>query len=113
VLARSTRLNWIGRGWDRRYHPGGASPSRSGVGAASWTDGHREELATFLRNRRTRLRPPEVGLPEGPCRRTPGLRRQEVAQLAGMSIDYYIRLEQARRLNPSTQVLAALGRLCC
>jgi MmyB-like transcription regulator ligand binding domain/Helix-turn-helix domain len=71
---------------------------------------NRGELATFLRNRRARLRPPDVGLPEGPGRRTPGLRRQEVAQLAGMSIDYYIRLEQARGPHPSKQVLAALGR---
>jgi transcriptional regulator with XRE-family HTH domain len=71
---------------------------------------NREELASFLRSRRARLRPPDVGLPEGPGRRTPGLRRQEVAQLAGMSIDYYIRLEQARGPRPSRQVLAALGR---
>jgi transcriptional regulator with XRE-family HTH domain len=71
---------------------------------------NRDELATFLRNRRARLRPPAVGLPEGPGRRTPGLRRQEVAQLAGMSIDYYIRLEQARGPRPSKQVLGALGR---
>jgi transcriptional regulator with XRE-family HTH domain len=71
---------------------------------------NRDELATFLRSRRARLRPPEVGLPEGPRRRTPGLRRQEVAELAGISIDYYIRLEQARGPHPSRQVLAALGR---
>jgi transcriptional regulator with XRE-family HTH domain len=70
----------------------------------------RHELAQFLRSRRTRLRPPDVGLPEGPGRRTPGLRRQEVAQLAAISIDYYIRLEQARGPRPSRQVLAALGR---
>jgi transcriptional regulator with XRE-family HTH domain len=71
---------------------------------------NRPELATFLRNRRARLRPTDVGLPDGPRRRTPGLRRQEVAELAGMSIDYYIRLEQARGPKPSKQVLAALGR---
>ena len=71
---------------------------------------NREELATFLRSRRARLHPPDVGLPEGPRRRTPGLRRQEVAQLAGMSVDYYVRLEQARGPHPSRQVLAALGR---
>ncbi|MEV4898481.1 transcriptional regulator, partial [Nonomuraea sp. NPDC055795] len=57
---------------------------------------NREELAGFLRSRRARLAPREAGLPEGGRRRTPGLRRQEVAQLAGMSIDYYIQLEQAR-----------------
>ncbi|MFC0508272.1 helix-turn-helix transcriptional regulator [Micromonospora costi] len=70
----------------------------------------RDELAAFLRSRRARLRPAEVGLPEGVRRRTPGLRRQEVAQLAGMSIDYYIRLEQGRGPHPSRQVLAALAR---
>ncbi len=76
---------------------------------------HRTELAAFLRSRRERLRPADVGLPEGGVpgagrRRTPGLRRQEVAQLAGMSIDYYIRLEQGRGPQPSRQVLAALTR---
>ncbi|WP_433285636.1 helix-turn-helix transcriptional regulator [Micromonospora sp. CA-244673] len=70
----------------------------------------RDELANFLRTRRARLRPAEVGLPDGVRRRTPGLRRQEVAQLAGMSIDYYIRLEQGRGPHPSRQVLAALAR---
>ncbi|MFI6386788.1 helix-turn-helix transcriptional regulator [Nonomuraea sp. NPDC050547] len=71
---------------------------------------NREELAGFLRSRRARLAPREAGLPEGGRRRTPGLRRQEVAQLAGMSIDYYIRLEQARGPHPSRQVLNALAR---
>ena len=71
---------------------------------------NREELAQFLRNRRARLRPPDVGLPEGSGRRTPGLRRQEVAELAAISIDYYIRLEQARGPRPSKQVLGALAR---
>jgi transcriptional regulator with XRE-family HTH domain len=70
----------------------------------------RPELAAFLRSRRARLLPSEVGLPDGVRRRTPGLRRQEVAQLAGMSVDYYIRLEQARGPNPSRQVLSALSR---
>ena len=71
---------------------------------------NRGELATFLRTRRHRLRPADVGLPGGGRRRTPGLRRQEVAQLAGISVDYYIRLEQARGPHPSRQVLTALGR---
>lgn len=71
---------------------------------------NRGELATFLRSRRHRLRPADVGLPSGGQRRTPGLRRQEVAQLAAMSVDYYIRLEQARGPHPSRQVLAALAR---
>jgi transcriptional regulator with XRE-family HTH domain len=71
---------------------------------------NRTELATFLHSRRARLQPRDVGLPGGQRRRTPGLRRQEVAQLAGMSVDYYIRLEQARGPHPSRQVLAALAR---
>ncbi|HET6215256.1 MAG TPA: helix-turn-helix transcriptional regulator [Micromonosporaceae bacterium] len=72
---------------------------------------NRSDLAQFLRSRRERLRPTDVGLPMGASRRrTPGLRRQEVAQLAGMSVDYYVRLEQARGPHPSRQVLSALGR---
>ncbi|NGN64936.1 helix-turn-helix domain-containing protein [Streptomyces sp. A7024] len=70
----------------------------------------RTELADFLRRCRTRLAPAAVGLPEGPRRRTPGLRREEVAQLAGMSVDYYTRLEQARGPRPSRQMLGALAR---
>jgi transcriptional regulator with XRE-family HTH domain len=74
------------------------------------TTANRPELAAFLRVRRARLSPREAGLPEAGRRRTPGLRRQEVAQLAGMSIDYYIRLEQGRGPQPSRQVLSALAR---
>lgn len=70
----------------------------------------RVELAEFLRTRRARVRPSEVGLPAGIRRRTPGLRREEVAQLAGISVDYYARLEQGRSPRPSRQVLAALAR---
>ena len=73
---------------------------------------NRAELAAFLRARRARLSPRQAGLPgTGPGRRrTPGLRRQEVAQLAGLSVDYYIRLEQGRGPHPSRQVLSALAR---
>ena len=70
----------------------------------------RAELAAFLRTRRDRLRPGDVGLPAAARRRTPGLRREEVALLAGVSVDYYTRLEQARGPSPSRQVLAALAR---
>ncbi|GAA4238939.1 helix-turn-helix transcriptional regulator [Actinomadura meridiana] len=73
-------------------------------------DMDRRELADFLRRSRERLRPHEVGLAAGPRRRTPGLRREEVSQLAGMSADYYMRLEQARSPQPSTQLLGALAR---
>src|SRR5580692_5068409 len=69
------------------------------------------ELGDFLRARRARLRPGNVGLPPGPgTRRTPGLRREETAALAGLSIDYYIRLEQGKETNPSGPILAGLAR---
>ncbi|MFI1106279.1 helix-turn-helix transcriptional regulator [Streptomyces melanogenes] len=70
----------------------------------------RRELADFLRRSRERVSPRDAGLAEGSRRRTPGLRREEVAQLAGMSTDYYTRLEQARGPQPSPQILAALAR---
>lgn len=69
------------------------------------------ELGEFLRARRARLRPSEVGFPPGAgLRRTPGLRREELAALAGLSIDYYIRLEQGKETNPSTAILDGLAR---
>ena len=71
---------------------------------------NRAELAAFLRHRRAQVRPADVGLAEGPRRRTPGLRRQEVAELASMSVDYYIRLEQGRGPTPSAQMLASISR---
>ncbi|MEU8029405.1 helix-turn-helix transcriptional regulator [Streptomyces sp. NPDC049099] len=71
---------------------------------------NRTELADFLRRGRTRLDPSDVGLAPGARRRTPGLRREEVASLAGMSVDYYTRLEQSRGPRPSRQMLAALAR---
>ncbi|MFC4472406.1 helix-turn-helix transcriptional regulator [Streptomyces xiangluensis] len=70
----------------------------------------KKELAEFLRHRREMLRPRDVGLAEGPRRRTQGLRREEVAQLAGMSTDYYARLEQERAPQPSVQITTALTR---
>jgi transcriptional regulator with XRE-family HTH domain len=71
---------------------------------------NRADLADFLRRRRARLEPADVGLPPGTRRRTAGLRREEVARLAGMSTDYYVRLEQARGPQPSPQMLMALSR---
>ncbi|WP_097254750.1 helix-turn-helix transcriptional regulator [Streptomyces sp. Ag109_G2-15] len=71
---------------------------------------NRSELADFLRRSRARLDPADVGLPAGARRRTPGLRREEVASLAGMSADYYTRLEQSRGPRPSRQMLTALAR---
>ena len=70
----------------------------------------RRELADFLRTRRARITPADVGLPAGPRRRTPGLRREEAAQLAFISTEYYTRLEQARGPRPSREVLAGIAR---
>lgn len=67
------------------------------------------ELGAFLRSRRESVSPADVGLPVGGRRRTPGLRRAELATLAGVSVDYLIRLEQGRDQHPSTQVLAAIA----
>lgn len=69
----------------------------------------RSDFAEFLIARRGQLQPEEVGLPAGRRRRTPGLRREEVAALAGVSSDYLARLEQGRDTNPSASVLAALA----
>jgi transcriptional regulator with XRE-family HTH domain len=68
------------------------------------------ELGEFLRVRRSRLTPADVGLPTAGARRVAGLRREEVAVLAGVSADYYARLEQGRETNPSGQVIDALAR---
>lgn len=70
----------------------------------------RRELAEFLRSRRARVLPADVGLPNGGMRRTPGLRREEVAMLAGVGVTWYTWLEQGRKINPSDEVLAAIAR---
>ncbi|GHF35217.1 DNA-binding protein [Streptomyces mashuensis] len=71
----------------------------------------RAELGEFLRSRRARLRPEELGLPDyGGRRRVPGLRREELARLAGVSVDHYVRLEQGRTLHFSEAVLDAVAR---
>jgi len=70
----------------------------------------RAQLADFLRRRREALQPEDVGLRRGSRRRTAGLRREEVAALCDMSVDYYSRLEQSRGPQPSEQMLAAMAR---
>ncbi len=75
------------------------------MGSAKYT-----ELGAFLRSRRARIRPADVGLAQGPRRRVPGLRREEVAQLAGASADYYNELERGAGSQPSEQMIAALAR---
>jgi transcriptional regulator with XRE-family HTH domain len=69
----------------------------------------KQELGAFLRSRRERLRPADAGLPSGPRRRTPGLRREEIAVLAHISTEYYVRLEQGRAPRPSGEVLAGIA----
>src|SRR3954451_20189675 len=91
---RRRRATRTGRAGDRQYQAG----RRAGGDAG---DVDRTELGTVLRNWRERLRPADVGLPAGARRRTPGLRREEVAGLAGMSVDYLTRLEQGRGPQPS------------
>ncbi|MFB9247726.1 helix-turn-helix domain-containing protein [Sphaerisporangium melleum] len=70
----------------------------------------KSELGAYLKVRRERLRPEEVGLPAGSRRRVPGLRREEVALLSGISVEYYLRLEQGRDRHPSDQVLDGISR---
>jgi transcriptional regulator with XRE-family HTH domain len=72
-------------------------------------EARRRQSGAFLRSRRERLRPCDVGLPNGFRRRTPGLRREEVALLAGVGATWYTWLEQGREVNPSAEVLAALA----
>src|SRR6188472_4307613 len=69
----------------------------------------KQELGAFLRSRRERVQPEDVGLPAGPRRRTPGLRREEVAVLAHISTEYYVRLEQGRAPRPSAAVLSGIS----
>src|ERR1700688_640250 len=71
---------------------------------------NRSELGDFLRSRRERLSPKAAGLPNGRRRRTAGLRREEVAELAGIGVDWYIRLEQGRTVSPSVTTIDALAR---
>lgn len=71
---------------------------------------NRAELARAVKRARERIRPEDVGLPPGQRRRVPGLRREEVALLAGISVDYVVRLEQSRGPQPSEQVLSSLAR---
>ena len=100
----------------------GSTPQRQGAAIApglAWDvmsgqaagTGPNTELREFLRSRRARISPAEAGLLLQPgSRRVPGLRREEVAQLAGVSVDYYVRLERGRAINASEPVLDALAR---
>jgi hypothetical protein len=78
--------------------------------AAVTSSARRSDLAAFLRSRRARISPEQVQLPAGPRRRTPGLRREEVAQLSGVGVTWYTWLEQGRPINASAAVLDAVAR---
>ena len=87
------------------YHPR-RQPYDPGMSEAA-----RRQLGEFLRSRRERIEPADVGLPPGLRRRTPGLRREEVAVLSGLSPTWYTYLEQGRDINPSSQVLESLAQV--
>jgi transcriptional regulator with XRE-family HTH domain len=89
---------------------GGARVNAGRADRAQADKSRRAELGSFLKARRARLRPEDVGLPPGPRRRTPGLRREEVAMLAGVGVSWYTWLEQGRPINASWQVLDAVAR---
>jgi transcriptional regulator with XRE-family HTH domain len=86
------------------------APELDAIASANGIDLRRRELGAFLRNRRERVQPEQVGMRRSRRRRTPGLRREEVAQLAGVGVTWYTWLEQGRDINPSAQVLDAIAR---
>ncbi|MGE5290052.1 MAG: helix-turn-helix transcriptional regulator [Micromonosporaceae bacterium] len=89
---------------------GDGTQSRGTPNGGGRTSARRSDLAAFLRSRRARISPEDVQLPAGPRRRTPGLRREEVAQLSGVGVTWYTWLEQGRPINASVQVLDAVAR---
>jgi transcriptional regulator with XRE-family HTH domain len=100
-MVRRARRYWYSQhpaAWPLPLHTGGVPTSR------------RQELAAFLRTRRARISPAEAGIPPGPGRRTPGLRREEVALLSGVGLTWYTWLEQGRPINASVQILDAVAR---
>ena len=93
-----TTIDGSGQGTDRGHATSHAASTA-----------RRTELAAFLRSRRERIQPEDVGLPVGARRRTAGLRREELAQLAGVGVTWYTWLEQGRPINASVQVLDAIA----
>jgi MmyB-like transcription regulator ligand binding domain/Helix-turn-helix domain len=89
---------------------GAVGSTETELPAAEAAESRRHELASFLRSRRERISPDQVGLPPGRRRRTPGLRREEVAQLAAVGVTWYTWLEQAREIQVSGQVADAIAR---
>lgn len=98
--------------WDYRGHPVGHRDRRPGhiIEYMAATFMIADSLGEYLRLRRGQVTPADVGLPGTGTRRVPGLRRDEVAELVGLSTDYYVRLEQGRARRPSDEVLDALSR---
>ena len=94
----------------RRGREAWETADAAAVPAGAAAEGRRHELASFLRSRRERISPEQVGLPPGRRRRTPGLRREEVAQLAAVGVTWYTWLEQARDIQVSGQVADAIAR---
>src|ERR1700750_2945366 len=88
---------------------GAVSDDQQGGPARGAVRDRRREMGAVLRPRRARLRPAEVGLPDGGVRRVPGLRREEVAQLANVGLTWYTWLEQGRQAQPSASVLTAIA----
>ncbi len=97
---------------DERYGPAPTVllEAPQGIPASVLAASRRRELADFLRSRRERITPEQVGLPSGGRRRTPGLRREEVALLSGLGVTWYTWLEQGRDIRVSPQVLEAVSR---
>jgi transcriptional regulator with XRE-family HTH domain len=87
-----------------------AYEAKDGAARRAGEQRRRAELGQFLKARRARLSPGDFGMPQGSRRRTPGLRREEVALLAGVGVTWYTWLEQGRQINASTQVLDAVAR---
>ncbi len=107
VHERGTTVPGAAAPGGRAAVPDGSAPAGP---ALREPDIRRHELAGFLRSRRERIMPEQVGLPRGIRRRTPGLRREEVAQLSAVGVTWYTWLEQARPIQVSAQVLDALAR---
>lgn len=105
---RSPHHNSDGR--PQRTNPAAEDAATPGAANGSADAIRRRELASFLRSRRERLSPEDLGLVSYGRRRTPGLRREEVAQLAGVGVTWYTWLEQGRDINVSAQVLESLAR---
>src|SRR5689334_8747805 len=99
-LDMATMLRARGHRYQRPVQPGTSCPWLSPTSLPSIAGMDRDGLADFLRHRRQALQPEDVGLDPGHRRRTPGLRREEVAALAHMSADFYTRLEQRRGSRP-------------